>query len=188
MHTSVIRIGTQWLAACSVVTNFKLERMPVFSWSQNLIQSQQIEACDSSNSTSCRDSLKSNFKYPWPEQMTKSIASIFDIQVIPRVAPVQFAASCSAEELFPEDQVAKMAGPGFYDAFLPLIALFTTLLLCAILVYIFIPIANRYGFHFNLAAQQKHARTKALKRLKLVIATPLEDIGLTWSDLEALTT
>ena len=157
-------------------------------WSQNLIQSQPIEACDSSDLTSCRDSLKSNFNYPWPEQMTKFIASLFNIQVIPRVATVQFAASCRAEELFPQNQVAKMVGPGIYHAFLPLIALFTTLLLCAILVYIFIPLANRYGFHFNLAAQQKHARTKALKRLKLVIATPLEDIGLTWSDLEALTT
>ena len=93
LHTSVIRIGTEWFAACSVIRNFKVERLPVFSWSQDLIRSQQIEDCDSSNSTSCQDSLQSSFKYSWPAYVTIYIANLFDIEVIPRVASVQFAAA-----------------------------------------------------------------------------------------------
>ena len=185
LHTSVIRIGTQWFAACSVIRNFKVERLPVFSWSQNLIRSQQIEDCDSSNSTSCQDSLTSSFKYPWPAHVTAYIANLFDIEVIPRVASVQFAAACRAEELFPGNPIAKMVAPGIYYVLLPLIAVLTSLVLCVVLVYIFIPIANRWGLHFNLAAKQKHARRKAIKKLKKTIAKPLEDTGLTWSNLEA---
>ena len=187
LHTSVIRIGTQWFAACSVIRNFKVERLPVFSWSQDLIRSQQIEDCDSSNSTStsCQDSLQSSFKYSWPAYVTAYIANLFDIEVIPRVASVQFAAACRAEELFPGDPIAKMVAPGIYYVLLPLIAVLTSLVLCVVLVYIFIPIANRCGLHFNLAAKQKHARRKAIKKLKKTIAKPLEDTGLTWSNLEA---
>ena len=185
LHTSVIRIGTEWFAACSVIRNFKVERLPVFSWSQDLIRSQQIEDCDSSNSTSCQDSLQSSFKYSWPAYVTIYIANLFDIEVIPRVASVQFAAACRAEELFPGDPIAKMVGPGIYYVLLPLIAVLTSLVLCVFLVYIFVPIASRFGFHFNLAAKQKHARRKAIKKLKKTIAKPLEDTGLTWSDLEA---
>ena len=186
LHTSVIRIGTEWFAACSVIRNFKVERLPVFSWSQDLIRSQQIEDCDSSNSTSCQDSLQSSFKYSWPAYVTIYIANLFDIEVIPRVASVQFAAACRAEELFPGDPIAKMVGPGIYYVLLPLIAVLTSLVLCVVLVYIFVPIASRCGFHFNLVAKQKHARRKAIKKLKKTIAKPLEDTaGLTWSNLEA---
>lgn len=117
--------------------------------------------------------------------MTIYIANLFDIEVIPRVASVQFAAACRAEELFPGDPIAKMVGPGIYYVLLPLIAVLTSLVLCVVLVYIFVPIASRCGFHFNLVAKQKHARRKAIKKLKKTIAKPLEDTGLTWSNLEA---
>ena len=78
----------------------------------------------------------------------------------------------------------KMAAPGMYYVVSPFLAAFGVFLLCSFVVYVAIPLAGRLGLFFNDADRRKHKRIKLKKKLKIVLALPLQEVGLTWGDLE----
>lgn len=78
-----------------------------------------------------------------------------------------------------------MIAPGLYYICLPLVSVMGTWILCACMVYIFIPVASKCGKYFNKHAQEKHEKSNAMKYLSKAIQEPLEELGLTWVDLEA---
>ncbi|CAE7277729.1 unnamed protein product [Symbiodinium natans] len=63
LHTSMIRISTQWMTACSVITHFSIDQLPVFSWTEESIQLQS--SCFGEDN--CAETVQT-FTYPWPQQ------------------------------------------------------------------------------------------------------------------------
>ena len=76
------------------------------------------------------------------------------MRILPSVN-VEFATSCQAQALFPGNTVAHRLGPALYYLFLPVMALGGTICVCAIVVYVLVPIGNRYGLVFNKADSEK---------------------------------
>ncbi|CAE7752185.1 unnamed protein product, partial [Symbiodinium sp. KB8] len=63
LHTSMIRISTQWMTACSVITHFSIDQLPVFSWTEENLQLQS--SCFGEDN--CDETVQT-FTYPWPQQ------------------------------------------------------------------------------------------------------------------------
>ncbi|CAK9031780.1 unnamed protein product [Durusdinium trenchii] len=183
LHTSIIRLGTQWIAACSVLMEFNMETLPGFDWSEKDAEMQKLAACAESNSTEC-DTKSEGLKMPWPPEATAAMNSVlsFTSLLVPRIATVEFATSCYAESLGPE---LKLAGPAMYYLLNPLGAMAGVFIICAFAVYCLIPCANKGGMLFNPRAQRMKAKKKAVEKLEPVLSPLLDDLGLTWVDLEA---
>eukprot|EP00435_Cladocopium_sp_Y103_P034368 s881_g8.t2 len=184
LHTSMIRIGTQWLAACSVLTEFNLDRLPGFGWSQEQEKLQQLQACADANITDC-DTSKEASKFPWPEEVTQAMDNVFAMMgVVPSLASVEFSARCHGEQLLPGDGNAKLVAPAVYFVFSPLIAMMGVVLICALVTYVAIPLLNKLGLEFNDIARRKRKREEAIKKLAPALAPSLEKHGLKWADIE----
>lgn len=92
---------------------------------------------------------------------------------------MEFATSCFGETL---GAAAKLAAPAIYYLANPVAAMLGVFLMCALAVYLLIPLAGKMGVFFNPAAQRRQAKSKAVVqfRAKLEPYLPPE---LTWEDL-----
>ena len=63
LHTSMIRIGTQFMTACSVLEHFKIEQLQVFDWSAE----RKITECAQTGDP-CDDL---SMTFPWPPEVTE---------------------------------------------------------------------------------------------------------------------
>ena len=124
--------------------------------------------------------------FAWPPEVSEAMSSVFNLmRVAPRLASVEFSAQCHTEEmLLPGDTLAKMAAPGIYYIASPLLSMLGVLLVCALMVYVMVPLAAMAGIFFNPAAKAKVKREKLKKELKKVLEPHLPGVGLEWSDLE----
>ncbi|CAE7249789.1 Svep1, partial [Symbiodinium natans] len=185
LYTTVIRIGTQWMVALSVITNFKIEHLPVFAWSVAVVQ-----GCDR-GAFECDEA---QIRFPWPSEVTAFLQEFFGIRLVPQWISVHFATSCRATELYPGDRVAKMMAPGLYYVLSPFAALLGVSMFCIFLVYAVVPLANSLGVEFNPDGSERRARVKAKRKLKAAMDPMLEEgiegpgfaglKGLTWEDVE----
>ncbi|CAJ1379513.1 unnamed protein product [Effrenium voratum] len=183
LHTSMIRIGTQWLAACSVLTEFNLGRLPVFGWSEEQERMDQLSKCADENATDCTTDQQAS-SFPWPDEATDAMNTIFNAMSVMRsFASVEFSSKCFAESLAPGHVQVKLAAPGVYYLGSPLIAMMAIFGICALAAYALVPLAGMAGMYFNPVAQRGKKRMKEIKRLANVL--DLHQVGLEWSDLEA---
>ncbi|CAL1160422.1 unnamed protein product [Cladocopium goreaui] len=184
LHTSMIRIGTQWLAACSVINQFNLDRLSGFEWAQKQAEMDQLTACSEANATECVvDQQAGNFA--WPKEISDAINWVFNLMTVaPRLGSVEFSAQCHAEELLPGDKLAKMVAPGIYYISSPLLAMIGVLLVCSVMVYVVVPVFATAGIYFNNAAKAKQKKKKIIKALKKALEPLLPDAGLSWTDVQ----
>ncbi|CAE7553076.1 lgals3bpb [Symbiodinium natans] len=135
--TSMIRIGQQWLAACSVIATFDLGQTRIISFSQ-----QEPDNLD------------------WPIAVTQAFRRLYEVMALtPTIAPVEFTVQCAAQEVSDGRGVQVMA-LGIYYLCLPAFVVVATILVCAAAVYVLVPVAGRYGRSFNEAAKRKKNKEK----------------------------
>ena len=133
LHTSMIRIVQSWIAACAILLNFDLDRLEAFSWSE-------AQGCDQN----CPEP-----RLMWPQAVSDAMRGLFSLlAVLPRTS-VNFAAACQAEDMLPGNPTAKRMIPALYYLALPPLTLASTVLLCACVVYIAVPLGKMLGLHFN---------------------------------------
>ncbi|CAE7817681.1 Scube1 [Symbiodinium microadriaticum] len=186
LHTSMIRLGTQWMAACSVLTQFNLERLPGFEWSQQDAEMAMLAACAESNATSCEAGAQAA-TFPWPEEVSSAMSDLFAIMsLVPRLATVQFASKCRAGELLPGSRAATMAAPGIYFVTSPILAIIGLFLFAAFMVYLVVPIAALAGLYFNDFQRDKKKRDKLKIQAREAFDALAEEHrhGLVWTDLQ----
>ena len=167
LHTSMIRQGTQWVAACTVLTVFQLDqvRMP-FSGSSGPGPSEGAGLS------------------MWPEEVSAAMADLFQLVSLGRtLVSVNFAAQCYAQELLPTDPAAETWILGLYYMCLPLLLIVATVLLCAAVVYVLVPFARRFGRVFNEVGRRQKERESATKRLRSALEDALLHTGLHWEDV-----
>lgn len=185
LHISMIRIGSQWLAACSVITQFNLQRLPAFDWVQRQQRIDALEACAASNSTSTCDVGSAVIKFPWPPEFSDALRDIFAIMgVVPKLVSVEFTMQCHAEDLISHDRGAKVMAPALYYVLSPVIALLGVFFVCALLVYCVVPCGRAAGIHFNNVSKEKNKKEKAMAKIKKSLIFHLAKHGLTWQDIE----
>ena len=178
LHTYMIRSLTQWFTACALITHFNLELLETpfaqasvssdscdeEQFAQHEISIQAIEP--NSTKTSDINEALENFRLSWPVEVSHAIAMIFAVAaVVPKLTSVQFAAQCRAFELFPGRPDAQRLAPALYFISLPVITLFATFLVCAVVVYFVVPVASRFGVHFNQEAKTKQKKRKRIQEL-----------------------
>ena len=57
-------------------------------------------------------------------------------------------------------------------------------LICAAFVYILIPLLQKFGLEMNGAGRKTRKRESAIKTLKKALVKPLEEVGVTWADVQ----
>ena len=139
LHTSMIRILQAWVAACSILLSFNLNQLEPFSWSQE--QDQDGAECDGD--------CQQLFKFAWPQEVSDAMQFLLSLTAIIPQASVAFGAECQAEVLVPGSFAAKQIAPALYYFCVPLLALVGTVMICAVVAYILVPLGNVLGFHFN---------------------------------------
>lgn len=75
-------------------------------------------------------------------------------RIIPTPASLEFAAQCVGESWLPE---LKLVVPAVYYITLPFTMVFGTFMLSALVVYLLIPVAGRFGVYFKDTDQKKAA-------------------------------
>ena len=169
LHTSMIRMATQWMSACSVMGAFDLDQLR------------------SSIFAASKPSEDRDAGFPWPPEVQEAMRDFIDFtSVVGLTVSVQFALQCFAERQFPEMPAskAKNLAVGSYLLALPLLTALASVLLCALAVYLVVPCAKRRGVTFNEVGRRKRAKAKALKELHQRLDAPLQGLGLAWRDLE----
>ena len=78
-----------------------------------------------------------------------------------------------------------MIASGFYYVLSPIAGMFGVLLLCALVVYVFIPCCARLGIYFNDVAKGQMKRSKAIRQLQDPLGPVLPAHGLCWEDVQA---
>ena len=78
----------------------------------------------------------------------------------------------------------KMVAPGIYYISSPLLAMIGVLLVCAVMVYVVVPLFAMAGIYFNNAAKAKQKKEKIIKALKKALEPLLPDAGLSWTDVQ----
>ena len=178
LHTYMIRILTQWFTACALITHFNLELLEtpfaqasVSSDScdeEQLLQygsSSQAVAPKSTRTSDVNEALES-LRLPWPVEVSHAIAVFFAISnVVPKFTSVKFSAQCRAFELFPERPGAQRLAPALYFISLPLLTSLATFSVCAVVVHFVVPVARRFGVHFNKEAKKKQKKRKRIQAL-----------------------
>lgn len=162
LHTSMIRIGTQWLAACSVIATFDLDQLQVVSFDDQPSDAPPIS-------------------FPWPRELTNAMRRFFDLSTLaPRFFSVDLAANCAAQEWYPKSVVARSVAAGIYHLCSPLLLIIGIFICSAVTVYLIVPRASRFGVFFNEVAKRNAAKTKLLNKLSDVLIQN----GLSLDDLE----
>lgn len=181
LHTSMIRISTQWMTACSVITHFSIDQLPVFSWTEENLQLQS--SCFGEDN--CDETVQT-FTYPWPQQVTNWIQQVFELlDFKSKLTSVSFMVQCKAEQLFPNDDVVKLAAPGLYFVLSPILAMLGIFLISSVVVYVFVPLARRRGVEFTEAAKKQKQREEVMEVLEESLESPLQAMGLTFADVKA---
>lgn len=186
LHTSMIRVGTQWLAACSVLTQFDLGSVGGFGWSEKQKELEQLQACAEANITVADCELGSQgLEFPWPEEVTQAMDGVFELmKIMPKVATVAMSAECHAEQMLPGNKIAKNLAPAIYHISSPLLAMLGVFLICAGMVYIVLPILRKFGLEMNDSGRKTRKREAALKALRKALDKHLAERGLTWHDVQ----
>ncbi|CAE7226101.1 Scube1 [Symbiodinium microadriaticum] len=177
LHTSMIRIGTQFMTACSVLEHFEIEQLQVFDWSVE----RKITECAQTGDP-CDDLRSMNF--PWPPEVTEWFRQVLSVlDVASRLSAVSFTLSCWAEHIWDSKQ-AKQLVPAIYFVLLPLLSILSTYLLCALVTYLLVPLLRKAGIEITEAAKKRKQRKAALEVLGDVLSPRLEDLNLTFKDLK----
>jgi len=93
VHTSMIRIGTQFMTACSVLGHYDIDQLQVFDWSLDA----KIKEC-SQNGDPCDDLTSLNFE--WPSQVSAWLRFVFGVlDIASKLSAVSFTLSCWAEHI-----------------------------------------------------------------------------------------
>ena len=80
LHTIMIRIATQWLAACSVLATFDLTQIPLDTETTEL------------------NAENDKPLFPWPAQVTAAMLGLFEtLTLSPVLTSVDLAAQCMAQ-------------------------------------------------------------------------------------------
>ena len=126
--------------------------------------------------------------FAWPPEVSEAMTSVFNLmRVAPKLASVEFSAQCHTEEaLMKGDKLAKMVAPGIYYLCSPLLSMLGVLLVCAVMVYLVVPLGGMAGVLFNPQAKAKVKREKLKKELRKVLEPHLPAVGLEWGDLQDL--
>ena len=147
LHSAMIRQVLHWKNACSILTDFELDRLLPFPWSER-----QAEAEDRCAGASC-----SLLRFPWPRELKAALDDFFTMLDVLPSANVYFSIACRSEKLFDDkdDKVhAKRLVPSLYYLGLPILSATCTILLCGILVYIVVPSGKKCGIFFSEAARE----------------------------------
>jgi len=107
VHTSLLRMAAQWLAACSVITQFDLDRLPGFSWSQEQAEMDLRSVCGRLQNSSqvepaeCADLMPGSpsmlIYFSWPQEVSLFFQKIFIMPSwMPEVGSVYAALMCAA--------------------------------------------------------------------------------------------
>ena len=165
LHTSMIRIASQWLAACSVLAIFDLDQLQILSFGN-----QQTAPPPS---------------FPWPKEVTNEMQWLFDfLSITPKLLSVDMATHCAAEKWYPQLAYASNMAFGLYHVCSPVLLIIGIIICSLVTVHVVVPRAQRFGVFFNEAAEQQNKRSKALKTLRPSLEPTLSEIGLEWDDLE----
>eukprot|EP00438_Fugacium_kawagutii_P025195 Skav218081 [mRNA] locus=scaffold3382:28574:32118:- [translate_table: standard] len=147
LHTCMIRVFSQWFAACNLITLFNLEML-------------ELPFIQPSTTTA------KNPRFPWPKPVTEEMATLFSlIARLPRFTSLKFWAQCRAFELSPDGPEAQRLAPALYFVCLPILTILATCILCAVAVYVLVPLGERFGVHFNTVAKEKGVKRKQLAKV-----------------------
>ena len=166
LHTCMIRIVQAWVASCSILLTFNLDRLQPFSWSQK--QAETEAGCDQD----CPVLLK----FEWPQAVFDVMGSLFSVLSIMPRTNVNFAAECQAEDLAPDNPAAKLMLPSLYYLLLPILTLAGTVLLCSFVVYAVVPLGNVLGIHFNGVDQREAKRAKLCRFVRSCLMAAVAEL------------
>jgi len=177
VHTSMIRIGTQFMTACSVLGHYDIDQLQVFDWSLDA----KIKEC-SQNGDPCDDLTSLNFE--WPSQVSAWLRFVFGVlDIASKLSAVSFTLSCWAEHIS-DSPVVKQLMPGLYFVVLPLMAILSSYVLCAVMAYIVVPLLRKAGIEVTEAAKKRKKRQAALEVLGDVLTPQLKDLNLSFQDVK----
>eukprot|EP00439_Symbiodinium_sp_Y106_P035489 s3907_g4.t1 len=177
LHTSMIRIGTQFMTACSVLEHFEIEQLQVFDWSVE----RKIKECAQTGDP-CDDLRSMNF--PWPPEVTEWFRQVLGVlDVASKLSAVSFTLSCWAEHIWDSKQTKQLV-PAIYFVLLPLLSILSSYLLCALVTYLVVPALRKAGIEVTEAAKKHKQRKAALEVLGDVLGPRLGDLNLTFKDLK----
>lgn len=168
LHAIMIRIATQWLAACSVVATLDLDQM-------SPLQMRDLDGPEGEVGL-----------FAWPVEVTVAMLRLFEfLTLTPVLTTVDLDAQCFSQE-FSQNPAAPRIALGIYYLSLPLLVMLGSVLLSWAAVRLLVPLANRIGFSFSEAGRRRQKRTKALEQLLQAIQPELHhaQVDLSWEDLE----
>ena len=169
LHAIMIRIATQWLAACSVVATLDLDQM-------SPVQMRDLDGPEGEVGL-----------FAWPVEVTVAMLRLFEfLTLTPVLTTVDLDAQCFSQEVS-ENPAAPRIALGIYYLSLPLLVMLGSVLLSWAAVRLLVPLANRIGFSFNEAGRRRHKRAKALEELLRAIQPELRSaqVDLSWEEIEA---
>eukprot|EP00438_Fugacium_kawagutii_P026998 Skav224004 [mRNA] locus=scaffold2619:51010:57912:- [translate_table: standard] len=183
LHTCMIRVFTQWFAACNLITLFNLEVLEL-PFTQPVTTSAATDVCneqkpqepvdsplDPANVTDERKQddtgvVGTNLRFSWPPAVSRAMATLISlIARLPRFASLKFSAQCRAFELSPGGPEAQRLAPALYFVCLPILTILATCILCAVAVYVLVPLGERFGVYFNRVAKVKGVKRKQLAKV-----------------------
>ena len=138
------------------LAGFDLDRLAPILWSQRQADA-TVGVC--SGNAACQ-----LLRFPFLTVVKQLIDNLFALMDIVPSVNVDFAAVCEAHALFPSNVAAKRLAPAVYHLCLPVLSGIGTLLLCAVLVYVVVPLGSKFGVHFSDAARRR-AKWRALAEL-----------------------
>ncbi|CAE7241672.1 UVR8 [Symbiodinium sp. CCMP2592] len=172
LHTIIIRIATQWLAASSVLATFQLDQIPVqLPWQEDI---DGVGGAGSAGSAT----------FAWPVEVTVAMRNLFDsLTLTPALVSVDFAAQCRAQELSDHPAAARIA-QALYNICLPLLMMVGAVVVSWLAVNVLVPLAARLGLSFNEAGRRRRAHAKLLSRARDALERTLSQVGLALSVVE----
>ncbi|CAE7458020.1 dbo [Symbiodinium sp. CCMP2592] len=181
LHSPMIRMLLRFKDACSVLTDFDLDRLHPFSWSVRAADADADQAC---SGASCR-----LLSFPWPTEATQALETLLSlISIMPKVN-VEFAAACEAQSWYKGNKGMQRLVPSLYYLFLPILTLVGTLLVCAVAVYVVVPVGNRLGVEFNDCARERAKRKNlaqcAVSNVEEANADPGSDLSSCVSEISS---
>ena len=189
LHTYMIRVFVQWFTACALITHFNLELLetPFTQPASSTGDCGEQYAQDSKAKLPARTDkdvvadVIETLRLSWPPEVSIAMTVMFDIfNVLPTFTSVQFSAQCRAFELFPNRPDVQRLAPALYYITLPVLVAVATFFVCALAVYVVVPIARRLGGHLNKKDSMKQKKRKMLQELlgQYVRNLPLSEIPL----------
>ena len=140
LHAIMIRIATQWLAACSVVATLDLDQM-------SPLQMRDLDGPEGEVGL-----------FAWPVEVTVAMLRLFEfLTLTPVLTTVDLDAQCFSQE-FSQNPAAPRIALGIYYLSLPLLVMLGSVLLSWAAVRLLVPLANRIGFSFSEAGRRRQKR------------------------------